>query len=241
MAARSPSRRSAFAFATAGVSLGLAGCGGPRIAIEAHETFDSTATFARTYAALDAQTCEAARRALLSQGYVINTAGAEQVRGRKSFQPRPDAHVEVEFNVVCATEGSAGKRTIAFVNAVQENYALKKSSNSASLGVTPFGSVSLPFLGSDDSLVKVASVTINSQAFYGRFFQLVERYLEGDRGQPIPLAVEPLVAPPVPLPLPLRNAMPKPAPNALPKPTQPDRPVNAEPAGSASSPASAPA
>ena len=238
MAARSSSLR--YVLAALGVAVfGLAGCGGPRIAIEAHEAFDSTATFARTYAALDAQTCEAARRALLSQGYVIHTAGAEQVRGRKSFQPRPDAHVEVEFNVVCATEGSAGKRTIAFVNAVQENYALKKSSNSASLGVTPFGSVSLPFLGSDDSLVKVASVTINSKAFYGRFFQLVERYLEGDRGQPIPLAVDSLDAPPLPVPKPSVT----PPANAMPmqKPALADRPATAASAASAASPASAPA
>ena len=225
----------------AAAMLGLAGCGGPGIAIEAHESFDSSATFARTYAALDAQTCEAARRALLSQGYVIDTAGAEQVRGRKSFQPRPDAHVEVEFNIVCATEGSAGKRTIAFVNAVQENYALKKSSNSASLGVTPFGSVSLPFLGSDDSLVKVASVTITSKAFYGRFFQLVERYLEGDRGQPMPLAAHSLDAPPLPLPLPLPNAPPPSLPTKIPKQAPADRPAKAASAASAASPASSPA
>lgn len=188
--------------AAVAVAAGIAGCAGSHIGIEANEAFNSSATFSRTYAALDSQACEAARRALLSQGYVISAAGAEQVRGRKSFQPRPDAHVEVEFNITCAKEGSAGRRTIAFVNAVQENYTLKKSSSSASVGVTPFGSLSLPFLGSDESLVKVASVTITSAAFYGRFFKLVERYLEGDPGQPIAAAIGGALDAPLPVPLP---------------------------------------
>jgi hypothetical protein len=161
----------------------LSACTGPRVAVETQEGFDSASTFSRTYAAVAAQACEAARRALLSQGYVIGSADAEQVRGRKSFQPTLDAHAEVEVTVVCAREGFAGRRTIAFVNAVQETFTLRKSNNSASVGVSPFGSLSVPFTGSDEALVKVASMTITNAAFYDRFFQLVERYLAGDPGQ----------------------------------------------------------
>jgi hypothetical protein len=172
--------------AALGLAALLAGCAGPRVAIETQESFDSANTFSRTYAALEAQTCEAARRALLSQGYVIGTATAEQVRGRKSFQPGLEAHAEVEVTVVCAREGTAGYRTIAFVNAVQESFSLKKSNSSASVGVAPFGSLSLPFTGSDESLVKVGSATITDGPFYGRFFHLLERYLAGDPGQAMP-------------------------------------------------------
>jgi hypothetical protein len=161
----------------------LCACAGPRVAVEAQETFDSASTYSRTYAALEAPTCEAARRALLSQGYVINAATSDRVRGRKSFQPTVDAHAEVEFTVVCAREGHEGRRTIAFVNAVQESFTLRKSSNSASVGVSPFGSLSLPFGGSEEALVKVGSLTITNAPFYERFFQLVERYLAGDTGQ----------------------------------------------------------
>jgi hypothetical protein len=184
-------------------ALGLAGCALPRPAIDAHEDFNSSSTYSRTYAALDVQTCEAARRTLLSQGYVISVATADQVRGRKSFQPVPETHVEVEFNIVCAKDGYAGRRTIAFVNAVQDRYALKKSNNSASLGVGAFGSLSLPFTGSDESLVKIASATITSAPFYERFFRIVERYLAGDPGQQIaPLGelTEPEVLPVKPAP-----------------------------------------
>jgi hypothetical protein len=163
-----------------------AACASPRVAIETHEAFDSASTYSRTYAVVDAQACEAARRTLLSQGYVIGVATTEQVRGRKRFQPAPDLHVEVEFNVVCAKEGTYGKRTVAFVNAVQDSFAVKKSSTSASLGLPAFGAVSLPFTGGDEALVKVASATISSTAFYERFFHLMERYLAGDPGQPMP-------------------------------------------------------
>jgi len=174
---------------------GLAACGALQAPVPVQESFESASTFTRTYAATDVQTCEAARRTLLSQGYVIGLAAPEQVRARKSFQPVPETHVEVEFNVVCAKDGYAGKRTIAFVNAVQERYALKKSNSSASLGVGALGSVSLPFTGSDESLVKVASATIENASFYDRFFVLVERYLAGDPGQriePVSSALQPM-------------------------------------------------
>ncbi|HUP08472.1 MAG TPA: DUF2242 domain-containing protein [Caldimonas sp.] len=185
----------AFVPAAIATAAALAACGSLQAPVPVQESFESATTFTRTYAATDVQTCEAARRTLLSQGYVISMAAPEQVRARKSFQPVPETHVEVEFNVVCTKDGYAGKRTIAFVNAVQERYALKKSNSSASLGVGAFGSVSLPFTGSEESLVKVASATISSADFYDRFFVLVERYLAGDPGQriePVSSALQPV-------------------------------------------------
>ena len=194
---RSPQPSCALACALA-LAAFASGCVGPRVAVENQESFDSSNTYSRSYAAISAQACEAGRRALLSQGYVIAVATGEQVRGRKSFQPTPEAHAEVEFTVVCARDGFAGRRTIAFVNAVQENFTVKKSNNSASVGVSPFGSLSLPFTGSDESLVRVASATITSSRFYDRFFALLERYLAGDPGQyfvaPVDEATPPLPA-----------------------------------------------
>ena len=155
----------------------LAGCNTvSRVRLET-EQFGSTTTHSRDYAAARGRTCEAARRALLSQGYVITLAEAEHVKARKNFQPDPEVHVEIEFHVVCAADGSGDRKSIAFVNALQDRYALKKSNNSASLGVGAFGSVSLPFSSSSDSMVRVGSETITSDAFYNRFFELVRRYL----------------------------------------------------------------
>lgn len=120
--------------------------------------------------------CDAARRALLSQGYVVQRAGPEQVSARKSFQPRADEHVQIEFSIACMPNGATGGST-AFVSAVEDRYAVKRVSASASVGVGPVGSISLPFSSSSDSLVKIASQTIPAGSFYQRFFDLVEHQL----------------------------------------------------------------
>jgi hypothetical protein len=143
-----------------------------------NEEFGSTNTYSHTFAGSAQATCEAARRALLSQGYVIGEAKASLVDGRKKFQPQSDVHVQIEFHVVCAPDSKGSNSTTAFANAVRDRYSLKKSTNSASLGVGVLGSVSLPFGSSDDSLVKVASETIPTKKFYERFFELVESYLD---------------------------------------------------------------
>ena len=81
------------------------------------------------------------------------------------------------IRVVCARESADRKVSRGFVTALQESYALKKSNNSANLGVNANGSVSLPFTSGSDSMVKVGSSTMSSDAFYDRFSDLVNRYL----------------------------------------------------------------
>ena len=164
--------------ATATVVVGLlAACAMPPTQLASQENFGSVATYSRLFDATSAQTCEAARRALLSQGYLIGTANKDLVEGRKSFQPEAESHVQMEIRVVCAPETPDGSVSLGFVTALQDRYALKKSNNSASLGVGVLGSVSLPFSSSSDAMVKIASETIASESFYDRFFDLVRRYL----------------------------------------------------------------
>lgn len=157
----------------------LAACANlaPGKPLPVQEQFNSSDTFSRMFDATAAQTCEAARRALLSQGYLITTNNADTVQGQKSFQPENETHLQMEIRIVCAPESRDGKVSLGFVTALQDRYALKKSNNSASLGVGALGSVSLPFSSSNDSMVKVGSETISSEPFYDRFFALVQRYL----------------------------------------------------------------
>lgn len=157
----------------------VAGCSKDKPMYE-HENFDDSGTFSRNYPVTDAVSCEAARRALLSQGYIITSSDPKLVSGHKSFQQTGDTHMEISFNVVCADDGSAGHHATMFANALQDRYALKKTNNSASLGVGVLGSVSMPIGSSDDSMVKVASETVTSQKFYERFFTLVELFLPAD-------------------------------------------------------------
>jgi hypothetical protein len=177
---RAPAHRLPAALAALGLGLLLAACAAPVKQFPLQEQFGSTATYSRLFDATPAQTCEAARRALLSQGYIINTAREDLVDGQKSFQPEPEAHLQMSIRVVCAPESSDNSISLGFVTALQDSYTLKKSNNSASLGVGAIGSVSVPFSSSNDAMVKVGSETITADAFYDRFFDLVRRYLVMD-------------------------------------------------------------
>lgn len=165
---------------SAGLLLGMVGCSSPAKVAPLQEHFGSGDTYSRLFDAPPEHTCEAARRALLSQGYVIGAAAKEQIEGRKNFQPSGESHLEITIRVVCAPDSPDSKLSLAFVSANQDHYALKKANSSASLGVSALGSVSLPFMSSSDSLVKVGSETINSVTFYDSFFDLVKRYLSDD-------------------------------------------------------------
>jgi len=200
---RLPTSRAALlggAFITAAL---LAACGShPRRVNPDPEAFDATTTHARDYPAAASVTCEAARRALLSQGFFIATASEDQVSGRKNFQPAAEVHTEVEMRVVCTPGAAGGPASTAFATAVQDRYELKKVNNSASVGVGAIGSLSLPFSSSNDAMVKVGSETLTDQDFYERFFTLMERYLPAPPARrPPPPAAPPGAAGPVATPV----------------------------------------
>lgn len=203
----------------------LAGCasGPARRVVYDPEEFDSTTTHSRSYAANEAQTCEAARRALLSQGYLVTAANADLVTGRKSFQPANEVHVEVEFRVVCARDEAARsgtRKTIAFVTALQDRYGMKKTNNAASVGVGVIGSLSLPFSSGDDAMIKVASETLTDERFYDRFYALLDRYLVADipEEKPQPSTGSVITMPVVP------QALPSATPLSAPPQTMPVEP-----------------
>ncbi|MDR8026401.1 DUF2242 domain-containing protein [Burkholderia cenocepacia] len=159
----------------------LAACSSPPKPIYQQEQFDATTSpYAHTFHSKSDAACEAARRALLSQGYVVSSSRNDAVDGSKNFQPSNDMHVVIEFHVVCADANADGSSSIAYVNAVQDRYTLKKSNTSASVGLSVFGSLSLPIGSSDDALVKTASETIPAGVFYERFFTLVDHFLKID-------------------------------------------------------------
>ncbi|WP_192558453.1 DUF2242 domain-containing protein [Pseudomonas allokribbensis] len=222
-----------------------AGCSKDKPIYE-HENFDDSGTFSRNYPVTDTASCEAARRALLSQGYIITSSDPKLVSGHKSFQQTGETHLEISFNVVCADDGSAGHHATVFANALQDRYALKKTNNSASLGVGVLGSVSMPIGSSDDSMVKVASETVSSQKFYERFFTLVELFLPADAKKAAHITEkpkadlgvpEPKAAPAALAPTPAAEPTPAPAPAAAPAAT----PAPAEPAPVSSEPVVPPA
>ena len=160
----------------------LAACGSSApTPLYQQEQFDvEKSPYAHTFHAKSDATCEAARRALLSQGYVSSSPRADTIDGSKNFQPSNDSHVVISFHVVCAEANADGTSSTAYVNAVQDRYTLKKTSTSASVGLSILGSVSLPIGSGDDSMVKVASETIPAGVFYERYFNLVDHFLKID-------------------------------------------------------------
>lgn len=176
------------------------------------ELFETGASpYARNFNSSTTDTCEAARRALLSQGYLTTMTRTDTVDGTKNFQPTGDTHIVVEFHVVCTPGEEASDTSIVYVNAVQNGFALKKSDTSASVGLSVLGSLSLPIRSNNDAMVKISSETIPSGKFYDRFFGLVDHYLQTVvRTQPVANSrIETRILPaPAPAPLPVEASTP---------------------------------
>lgn len=154
------------------------------------EMFDTGASpYSRTFSASGAEACEAARRALLNQGYLTTAARADTIDATKDFQPTGESHVTVDFHVVCTDGQDADGTSTVYANAVQSGYTLKKSDTSATVGLSVLGSVSLPIRSNSDAMVKISSETIQSAKFYDRFFEYVDRYLRTVvKSTPVPAA-----------------------------------------------------
>jgi hypothetical protein len=166
----------------------LAGCGNE--AVYTGESFATDSPFKLKVDDTVTVACESARRSLLGQGYLIDSAAGEQVKGRKAYRSADNLNTFIEMNVVCVPDR---KGSTLYTNGVLSTYDLKKSGNSASVGISAVGSISLPFGQSADSLVKIAEETIEDKAFYARFFAAVGHVLQEMETRPEsePAATEP--------------------------------------------------
>ena len=114
--------------------------------------------------------CESARRALLGDGYIIDSFSKDNVKGRKAYRMESDRSTFIEMNVVCVDDTDGA---MVYANGVLSTYDVKRSGASASVGVSALGSVSLPFGQSAESMVKTSDDTIREKEFYRRFFNAV--------------------------------------------------------------------
>ena len=216
------------------LAVALGGCsmgGSTKPSQSAYEAFDSSNTYSRSLDHSPAQACEAVRRALLSQGFVVGRADADVVEARKYFQ-QEESHEQVEFRAVCMPQIRGDQQTVVFVNAVQDRYALRKSNTSASVGVSALGSLSLPIGSSDDSLVKVASETLQDPNFYKRFFAVLDRFLPEEIERPVKPAAstqaQPILFPVQPYPQPVPAELPAEQAPAQPAQVPPPAPANTQ-------------
>ncbi len=156
----------------------LTACGStPNNAAYEQENFIQNQTYSRSVKASYRVACDAGRRALLSQGYSIDKSTGDTVSGHKNFVDGEGRNTQITFNVNCAPDSTGPNDSQVFANAIQDSFSLKKSTTAASVGVSILGSVSLPFMSSDDALVKTSSVTVTRPQFYSGFFDLLHQYL----------------------------------------------------------------
>lgn len=157
------------ALAALAAAVALAGCATPPPVYHA-ESFTSESPFERFFEARPAVACEAGQRALLSQGYQVDSSQKHTIRGSKFFQPEKNHHMELSISLVCLPAGSGA---VMYANARQTRYELKSGASSAGISVAGMGSVSLPWGSSSDALVKVAEETVTDTEFYRRLFALI--------------------------------------------------------------------
>ncbi|WP_116367635.1 DUF2242 domain-containing protein [Parahaliea mediterranea] len=169
-----------------------------------------------------APACESARRVLLGQGYLPDSVSSESFKARKAVQRDDSPNTFIEMNIVCLPEATG---STVFATGLLTTYALKKSSSSASVGVSAVGSISLPIGQSADSLVKVSEDTIADAAFYRRFFAAVSNRLQ--ELQPAPPQSAVALSPAPEAAEPQSETLSEP-PSANPSETPSDMPVLAE-------------
>src|SRR3984957_3285222 len=160
--------------------------------------FTAAAPFSRTFTGSGDAVCWSVKRALLSQGYMLdrpNDAGV--LTGSRDEQPKPKLNVTMRLQTTCADNRNG--TSIVFVTATREENELQKMKQTTSLGVGP-ATLTMPS-GSARVLGTVRRETIKDPDFYGQFFTLVQTYVGQERLSQASL-------PATNRPAPLRNELP---------------------------------
>ena len=154
-------------------TLGLSACASKPPSAYRTESFEPETPFQFHTDADPDQVCDRGRRALLSQGYEVETLSQRNIRGTKFFLPQADTQLQLRITLVCLPEPTGSGATV-YANALQTRYELKAANGSTGLSVAGIGSISLPWPSDSGSLVKVGDETVSDPNFYQRLFVLIE-------------------------------------------------------------------
>ena len=157
----------------AAVLIQCGGCASRKVDI-AQESMNAQAPFSRSFRGAGDAVCWSVKRALLSQGYMLDRPGESGVlTGTRDFQPDPKLNVSYHLQTTCADNRDG--TSIVFVTAEREESRLQKMKQSTSVGVGP-ATLTMPS-GSAQVLGVVRRETVKDPAFYDRFFSLVQSYV----------------------------------------------------------------
>ncbi|BAL22892.1 DUF2242 domain-containing protein [Azoarcus sp. KH32C] len=152
----------------------LTGCSHAPAPAYRAETFKAESPFVTWSQRDPAAACEVGRRALLSQGYQVDSTNPTRIRGDKHFLPQPSYSMTLGITLECLPSNLG---TAMYANALQTRYELKSAATSAGVGVAGIGSISLPWTADKEAMVKTGEETIADPDFYHRLFALIESML----------------------------------------------------------------
>lgn len=140
--------------------------------------FTADAPFSRTFPGSGDSVCWSVKRALLSQGYMLDRPNDSGVlTGSRDDQPKPKLNVTTRLQTSCADNRNG--TSIVFVTATREDSQLQKMKQTTSVGVGP-ATLTMPS-GSAEVLGTVRRYTIKDPGFYDQFFGLVQTYINQER------------------------------------------------------------
>jgi len=144
----------------------------------ASDSISAQAPFSRTFPGSGDAVCWSVKRALLSQGYMLDRATDNGVMtGTRDFQPDPKLNVSYHLQTSCADNRNG--TSIVFVTATREDSQLQKMKQSTSMGIGP-ATLTMPS-GSAHVLGVVRRETIQDPGFYSRFFALVQGFVDQEQ------------------------------------------------------------
>ena len=160
------------------MALAAAGCASHKHDL-ARDSIASDAPYSRTFTGSGEMVCWSVKRALLSQGYMLDRSSDSGgvLTGTRDFQPQDKLNVTVRLQASCADNKDG--TSIVFVSAVREDSKLQKMKQTTSVGVGP-ATLTMPS-GSAQVLGVVRRETLQDPGFYNRFFTLVQGFIEQER------------------------------------------------------------
>ena len=154
-----------------------AGCASRKVDV-AEASISTQAPFSRTFQGSGDTVCWGVKRALLSQGYMLDRPGESGVlTGTRDFQPEPKLNVSYHLQTSCADNRDG--TSIVFLTAEREDSQLQKMKQTTSVGVGP-ATLTMPS-GSARVLGVVRRETLKDPDFYARFFSLVQSYVDQEQ------------------------------------------------------------
>jgi hypothetical protein len=164
-----------------GVALAVAVLGGCASHHKDPPQFSADAPYSKKLVGSSDSVCWSVKRALLSQGYLLDRSSEPGVlTGTRDYQPSDTENVDIRLQTTCA--GNTDGTSIVFATAVKESSRLQKMKQSTSAGIGP-ATLTYPS-GSAKVLGVQRRETIQDPHFYDEFFDLVQQFVAQEPSSP---------------------------------------------------------